>query len=106
MVGSWNVGGQLTIWPSGLVEVRLSKLMGRLVGIDRFVHAQPSITVLMPRIAFPWMSTSVVLDGGYSCAVAVAPRWHRKRLLAALRNSGLTVSVRRTWIGIGWLLAT
>jgi hypothetical protein len=51
------------------------------------------------------MSTSVVLDDGRRCAVAVAPRWQRKRLLAALRNSGLTVSIRRTWIGTGWLLA-
>jgi hypothetical protein len=65
--------------------------------VDRIVQRDQEVRVFHPRLAAPWVNTTVIVsDDGWIGAGSV---WatSRRRLMRALSEAGLKVSEHRTW---------
>lgn len=69
----------------------------RATGVESIVHSGRQVQLFHPRLAAPWVNTTVIVSGdGFTGAASV---WitSRRRLRRALQQAGLDVVEGRTW---------
>jgi hypothetical protein len=96
--GNACLGGPGSLYVrDGTVELVPGFSLSRATGVQRIVQAERKLQMFHPRLAAPWVNTTVIVSGrGLSGGASV---WitARRRLKRALRQAGLQVTERRTW---------
>jgi hypothetical protein len=71
--------------------------LARATGVERIVHSGHRIQMFHPRLAAPWVNTTVIVSGDGLTGAASVWITSRRRLKRALVEAGLDVLEQRTW---------
>ena len=99
-VKSAHGGGRLIV-TSGTVALEPGSLTRRHTGIGRVVHDAERIVMFKARLLPPFVNTGLVIHGEDVVAVAALSGWSRERLRAAIRDAGLELDERSSWVRTG-----
>jgi hypothetical protein len=98
-VGNACLGGPAVLYVRGDgVELVPGFSLSRPTGVERIVQHDPQVQMFRPRLAAPWVNTTVIVTGdGFTGAASV---WvtGRRCLKRALLRAGFDVREKRTWI--------
>lgn len=81
----------------GTVELVPGFALQRASGVERIVDQGRQVQMFHPRLAAPWVRTTVIVSGGGFTGGASVWFASRRRLERALAGAGVAVSERRTW---------
>ena len=96
--GNGCFGGSASLYVrEGALEVVPGFALGRASGVERVVQQTGQVQLFHPRLAAPWVNTTVMVRGGGVTAGASVWVTSRRRLKRALGRAGFEVSERRTW---------
>jgi hypothetical protein len=82
---------------NGTVELLPGFSLSRATGVERIVHAGHKVQMFHPRLAAPWVNTTVIVSGNGRTGGASVWITARRRLKRALLREGLEVTEQRTW---------
>jgi hypothetical protein len=96
--GNACLGGSASLYVGeGSVELVPGFSLARATGVSRIVHSEHQIQMFHPRVAAPWVNTTVIVNGGGFTGGASVWITARRRLNRALAAAGLDVVEKRTW---------
>ena len=96
--GNACLGGSASLFVrEGAIELVPGFSLRRATGVERIVSEGPQVQIFHPRLAAPWVNTTVIIDGHEFVGGASVWVTARRRLKRALAASGLDVTEKRTW---------
>jgi hypothetical protein len=96
--GNACFGGPAVLYVrGGAIELVPGFSLSRATGVQRVVHHDHQIQMFHPRLAAPWVSTTIIVTGEGCTGAASVWVTARRRLKRAVRRAGFDIREKRTW---------
>jgi hypothetical protein len=96
--GNACFGGTGVLYVRGdAIELVPGFSLTRATGVEHIVHHDHQVQMFHPRLASPWVNTTIIVSGNGLTGAASVWVTARRRLKRALLRSGFEVSEKRTW---------
>ena len=97
----WHGGGVLSVAPGSIICTP-GRALASLSSARPVVHEGTRVEMYIARLAPPWMSVGIPIQGEGAILVATTPILVRGRLRNAFEEAGFEVAEHHTWIYKGY----